>query len=482
MVNVMQEMSLKRATIYNAISKYGTLVVQLGITMILARVIAPEEHGVVSLISVILAFFNLFADFGLGITIIQHKDMESKTCNQLFTLSVFIGVGLVAAMCIIAYPVSLIYNNKEYLKLCPISSAVAFFSSINTVPNALLSRDKKFDVIAIRTIVCTTISGAIAIALAFQNLGAYALVIQSICSTAVLFVWNYSTYPLKIVRYKWKNIASILGKYSLFQILFNFLNYFTRNLDNLVIGAKFGETALGNYNKAYSLNLQPNMVFTSVITGVLHPFIRDYKNDHKTMNIKLISILKFLSVAGIFIMPICFWCADDIILIMFGSGWETAAICFKMLSICIWAQMLGSVAGSIFLGIERTDCTFTCGIINFALILGAILLGVTRNDLMILSLAVGVAYNIIFVTTYYVLIVRALRESFTKFLKNFVFDIGFAFCFMGITFLIPDFKVKTWVDMIIKVVIFFICYCLYLFFSKQISFFIDMLKRVFRVK
>ena len=124
-------------------------------------------------------------------------------------------------------------------------------------------------------------------------------------------------YPLRFSKFALLRLASLLGKYSLFQFMFNILNYFTRNLDNLIIGARFNKAALGYYDKAYTLSLYPNSIFTAVITGVIHPYIRDYKNDYNSLYNRMISIIKLLSICGSFVMMVCFCCSKEIILIFF---------------------------------------------------------------------------------------------------------------------------------------------------------------------
>jgi teichuronic acid exporter len=481
-VVILKELNLKQATLYNFISKYGMMIVQVGLTMVLARIILPEEFGVVAILTVLLSFFNLFADMGLGISIIQHPKMTKNEHNQLFSFSIIVGICLLLIMLLLAYPISIIYNNQDYLKMVPLISIAAFLEAINIIPNAILIRDKRFDIIAKRTIICTVITGSIAVGLAAAGFGAYALIIQSICSSLSVFVWNYINYPLRPSKFSLRMTTLLMGKYSLFQFLFNIINYFTRNLDNLVIGAKLGNVALGYYNRAYTLNLYPNTIFTSVITGVLHPYIRDYKKNHDELIKKLLEILKLLSIIGVFVMIVCYWCSTEIISIMFGANWLPAAEIFKMLSICIWAQMLSSVAGSVFLGVERTDQTFKCGLINLILIIGAITIGILNNNLKILSLSVSIAYNIIFLLTYYILIVKTLKGDFYGFIKVFVSDISCAAFFVIVVTFIPNFSNNVWVSLFAKTAICALYYLVYLLTSKKINILTNILKNVVRVR
>lgn len=463
----MQEIGIKKAALFNAVSKYGTMVVQLGMTMILSRLIVPEAYGIVAIVAVLIGFLSLFADLGLGINVVQHPDMNKDDINRLFTFSIITGLILGGVMLFLSYPIAIFYGDEMYIKVCAILSVVPFLNTLNVVPNAILTRDKRFNIIAIRSILCTIVSGAIAVVLAILGWGVYALIYQSIISALFLFIWNYCQCPLTLQRFNCNQIFHLLGSYSLYQVLFNFLNYFTRNLDNLVIGKLFGSSDLAYYNKSYYLNLYPNNIFTSVITGVLHPYIRDYKDNIRELCIKYIQIEKILSILGILSMMVFFWCSNEVVLIMFGKNWGPSGSCLKCLSICMWTQIMCSVSGSLFLGLRRTDQTFKCGIINLILIVISIVCGYYAKSINVLALCIGFSYNLIFVITNYILINKTMKMSLLSFLSNFLFDALFVFGFIIITLFIPVISDDIWTSLLIKLVIILVTYSAYILISGQ---------------
>ena len=465
----MEEISIKQAVLYNSIAKYGTMIVQLGVSMVLSRLIMPEAFGVVAIISIIIGFLELLADMGLGINVIQHPEMKKQEIFELFSFSGIVGVVLVIITLLLSYPLTVFLSDKIFLTLCPLVSIVSLFNSLNVVPNAILLRDKKFKIIAKRAICCALTSGTIAVILAYAGAGVYALISQVIINSLFFFLWNYILNPLKLISFSFKKVTSLLGTYSLFQILFNFLNYFTRNLDHLLIGKFFGTANLAQYNKSYALYLYPNNIFASVLTGVLHPFIREYKDNFEKMFEKYVQIEKLLSVIGLFTMISFFFCSKEIVLIMFGDNWEPAGVYLRCLSICMWTQMMCSVAGSIFLGLERTDQTFKCGIFCFFVLVLSITIGVMFNNLMLLSLCVGISYNIIFLFTNYILIVKTMHISLWKFFSKLYLDGLFGFLFIFIIILLNPVNISNiYLALFVKLVICLIYYFGYLFFSKQI--------------
>lgn len=418
--------SMAKSAVYNMIAKFGQMGVQLIVQMVLARLIDAADFGIVAIITVALNFLNMFADMGLGVSIIQHEKIEEGELNNIFTGSLYMGFILMGVMALIAYPMSVIYKNSVYIQLFLVCSVVALFNSLNVVPNALLMRRKRFDLVAIRTIVVNVIAGIVAIAAAYAGAKYYALVINYIVAAVGLFVWNYISnreYGLRFVKkIRLRALAGFTGKYSLFQFLFNVLNYFTRNLDYLFIGAYMGDATLGYYQKAYTLNLYPNQLFTNVISSVFHPYMRSYKDDTELMYKKWVEINAMLSVVAAFVMSIMFAAAEEIVLIMFGDGWQTAVGCLRWLSVCVWAQMLSSTCGAIFLSLGRTDQTFKCGVINVFIILAAVILGLVSHDIHRLSLYIGISYNVIFWITVYVLVKDTLHRGLGLIAKQIVPD------------------------------------------------------------
>lgn len=474
----MSEIGIKQAAIYNAIAKYGTMVVQLVLTMILSRLLLPEAFGVIAIITVILGFLNLLSDMGIGINIIQHPDMPKEDIYRLFSFSGVVSIFLALCTIGMAYPLAIIYEDDIYISLCLMVSFVTIFHTLNIIPNAILRRDKKFKIIAIRGIVCSLTSGCIAVVLAWIGWGVYALVSQSIFSALFVLCWNYFLNPLKFRSFKINEIMKLLGRYSLYQVLFNFLNYFTRNLDNLIIGKYFGSVNLGYYSRSYHLYLYPNTIFSSILTGVLHPFIRDYKNNYSKMYKKYLHIVKLLSVIGVFTMIVTFCSAKEIIILLFGTNWEPAGIYLKCLSICMWTQMMSSVPGSIFLGLERTDQTFKCGIINLALIIISIFIGIYFNSLFILSLSVGISYILIFLITNYILLKKTMGLSIWPFLKHLANDGIFAFSFSAATLFIPLISDNIVISLIFKLSLCAFAYVMYIYFSGQKNLLFSIVKQV----
>lgn len=394
---------LRKGIYINFIARYSNIFIQLIITSILARLLSPEEFGVVALVSVFIIFFNLLGDMGIGPAIIQNKNLDQNDISNIFNFTLLIGVLLAGAFAPSGIIVAKFYGNEAYINIFYFLSLVIFFSIVNIVPQTLLYKDKKFLAIGIINVVSNTISGSIAILLAYIGFGYYALIFQSIIS--ILLNLTFVIIKIKF-KFKWQwgfySVKKIIN-FSSYQFLFNFVNYFSRNFDNLLIAKVMGSSALGYYDKAYKLMLFPLQNIAYVITSVLHPFLSDFQNDinfiYKTHK-KLINIL---SLIGGFFSVFCFFAAEEIIVILFGINWLESVRTFKILALSLFFQMVSSSSGLIFQSLNKVKLLFVSGIISLIVNISSISIGSKFGDIEYIAVGVLVAFVINFFQVLYLL-------------------------------------------------------------------------------
>lgn len=422
-----ESISIKRAGLINAASKYTIVIFNLLFTAILARLLSPNDYGVIAVTTVFTNFFVILTDMGLGTGIIQNKSLTVEEINSIFGISIYIGIALMFIFALFGYPLSLFYKNEIYIGICAILALSLGFNTFNMVPNALLLKDKQFVKVAIRNIIVPVLTNIFAIIFAFVGFKYYALVIQSVLSAFFTFFWNCYTanknYNLKLtLRIQFAGFNKIRN-YSSFQFLFSLVNYFSRNLDNLLVSKVFSETILGIYDKAYKLMLYPLSMLTGVITPVLHPILSEHQNNYEYIYDQYVKILKLLSSAGILIMPICFISSTEIIQIMFGEQWLAAASCFQALSLSLWCQLLTSSTGAIFQSIGKTNLMLKSTIINTAVAIFLLLIGLSTKKIEVMSWLISFSYILNYFVTFHILLREGLNFSFLRLNRELFFDI-----------------------------------------------------------
>ncbi|SFN91891.1 polysaccharide transporter, PST family [Chitinophaga sp. YR627] len=407
--------------VYTAAAKYAGLIIQLVITGVLSRLLTPDDFGIVAIATVFITFFNLLSDFGIGPAIIQTKDLEEEEIRDIFTFSIYVGLGLGVFFFIAGTWIADIYNKPVLVTICRLLSINVFFASINIVPNAMLLREKKFKFIALRTLFIQVVCGVIGIAAALSGMNLYSLIIYSISSAIALFAVNYYQNPLfRHITFKSSSLKKIYH-YSIYQFFFNFINYFSRNLDTLFIGRFLSTAVLGYYDKAYRLMLLPVENLTHVLSPVIHPLFSDFQHDKKKIEEGYGKIVFFLAMLGFPASAYLPFVSRELIYIIFGNQWENAVPVFQILSWSVGIQIVLSSSGSIFQAANGTKMLFLSGFLSAIAMVGGICYGV-----FVTKTSEGVAYGLIvafvlnFIQAYLLLIRFVLHGSLSRFLRAFI--------------------------------------------------------------
>lgn len=471
-------MNLKKAAFINFLSKYSVVFISIFVNAILARILTAEDYGVVAVVTVFSTFFSLLADNGFGTAVVQNKDLSDDDINNIYSFTVYVSLAFGILFALASIPISIFYNNNVYVPLTLMLSVSLLFNSLNSIPGSILNRDKKFTMIAIRTVVIYTLCAIITIVLAKNNLKYYALAIQSILTALLTYVYDMYVVRLKFsFKINFKSIKKVLN-YSLYQFAFNIVNYFSRNLDNLLTGKFFGEAELGYYNKAYDLMLYPVNNLTGVISPVLHPILSDYQKDKKVIYDMYIKIVRLLLIIAIIAATGCFLASKEIIHILYGSNWDNSIECFKILAIAIIPQMINSSAGPIFLSIGDSRLKFYNALINTAITIIAILIGIfIGGDIYALAKCVACAYIFHFITAFYMLIKMGFGYKMLNFIKDLKLEIIMLIVMVIATFLYPFNISSDILSFLAKGAYLGIIYLILLVFTKEYKFLIDLFKK-----
>lgn len=474
----MGKISMKQAMLINATGKYIKILLSIVVNAILARILSPDDYGVVAVITVFSVFFATFSDMGFGPAIIQKKDLSKEDIDNIFSFTVYVSFCLMVIFAVLSFPIAVFYADRVYIGLGQMLSVSLLFNALNMVPNGILNRDKRFVGIAVRTVIVYLLSAVITIILAYMGLRYYALAIQAILTAVFQFAWNYfTTRPRFCFRFGMNSIQKVLN-YSGYQFAFNIVNYFSRNLDSLLTGKFMGNAELGYYNKAYTLMLYPVNNLAGVVSPVLHPLFSDYQEQINIIYKKYVRIIHFLGCIGIYVSSVCFLGATEIINILYGSSWQESVKCFQFLSIAIIPQMINSSAGSIFQAIGNTKLLFMNSCINTCITIIAILIGVfAGKTIVVLSMCVAVAYSCHFVTAFFMLIKYGFKYRFIDFIKELLPEIFILNIMIIGVYVYPLYINGSFLSLIVKCIYLGVIYSVCLLVTKQYKLFVFLIRK-----
>lgn len=369
-----------KGTLFNAIAKYSGIVINLIVTGVLARMLSADAFGIVALTTVMTTFFDLLGNMGFGPAIIQKKNLNNIDLASIYNLTAIIAIFL-ALLCFLSAPfMSKVYDSKELVVVMQILSTQVLFSILNVVPYSLLLKSKQFGFIAATSVICQFSFGIIAVTTAVHGLGIYSLLVVPVGSSLFSFIIYsikskkiFGSYLFAVLKYN--SIKKVLS-FSVFQFLFNIVNYFSRNLDKLLIGNHFSMSNLGYYEKSYRLMQLPVSNISSVLAPTIQPILSQFQNEREHFYYYTNSLIKILAYIGFSITPLLYFCAKDIIIIVFGSNWIPAIPIFKVLAISVCFQIVDSPTGSLLQASNSPKILFLSGLICACLNVICILVGV----------------------------------------------------------------------------------------------------------
>ncbi|MGL5318950.1 MAG: lipopolysaccharide biosynthesis protein [Bacteroidales bacterium] len=411
--------NLVQGVLYTGVAKYSGVLIALIISAILARLISPKDFGIMSVATVLIAFFSIFTDFGIGPAIIQKKELTQEDYSRIFSFSFWSGLILALLFFLCAPLIAGFYQTETLTRVCRILSLNLFFVALNIVPNGLLYKEQRFRYIAMRTFFVQLFTGVIAVVAALKGAGIYALLINPVLSAIAIFLINYSQYPLRLrLGFGTESIRKIYS-YSLFQFMFNIINFFSRNIDSLLIGKFLSMQQLGFYDKSYRLMMLPLENITQVISPVMHPVFSEMQNNKKHLAEAYLRVVKLLAYIGFPLSAFLFFSAEELILLVFGPQWQPSVELFRILSLSVGFQVILSSSGAIFQASNTTKLLFLSGVISSLLNVIAIGLGVFYfKNTQAIATGLVISYMINFIQNYVLLFVYNFNQSIWLFAKE----------------------------------------------------------------
>ena len=410
-----------KGVFWNAIEKYTGIVIGMVVSMVLARILTPKDYGTVAIVTVFTTFLGLFSSMGLAPAIIQRKDLTKENLDSIYTYSILMALFLGSILFFSSWGIASFYEDSKLVIITQVLTVSFFFSTINMVPGTLMVRDKRFKFIARRSLLLGVISAAISVSAALLGAGLYSLIIAPLLTAPVVFFWNQHYYHLKIDRtFDIEPIKRVFS-FSAYVFLFDFFNYFSRNLDKLIIGKFLNLSALGIYEKSYRLMQLPMSNITFVIHPVMQPVLRDFSDDHEELGRKYAKIVKFIATLSFTLGFALYGLSAECIHFFYGGRWDAAIPVFGILALSIPLQMILSTSGPIYMVCNDSKMQFWLGVRNtVTTVAGFLIAAFAFGTIESIAWAWTITLFINFVFTYYLMYRYVLRISILPMLRELV--------------------------------------------------------------
>lgn len=351
------------------------LLVRISSTMIFARLLIPEEFGLVAMVSSVIGFAHVFKNMGLSSTTIQKRNITIEQVNTLFWINFGIGLILMLLVVSISPIIANFYDEPRLTKVTLLLSLPFLFNGISVQHMALLKRQMLFKNIALVEIISIIIGTLTGIILAIYGYSYWALVSISVITSASMTVGVWIACRWRPSRFSFAKGTKSLIKFGKNIASFNIINYFARKMDNVLIGKYIGSESLGIYNKAYNLLLLPINQIRNPIVSVALPALSSLQSSPTKFSEyyrRIVFLISFLSMP---IMAFVFVFADNIVLIMLGDNWSPAIPIIKILAISAFIQPVSGTKGVVMISTGMSKKYFIIGLVNSVLVVSSFIVG-----------------------------------------------------------------------------------------------------------
>lgn len=367
-------------------------VLSIGVMIVLARLLNPEDFGTVALSDVFLGFAFLFADLGMGPAIIQRKEIDESYLSTCFWVSVITGIGIMLLLWSAAPFIAAFYEREILRSVIMFSSITFLLGAFTSIHKTILTKKLEFDKIAYINIASKIISAVASIGIAFLGFGVWSLVLGGVVAHALIipFAWRLEKWRPRFLFSK-KCFTDMFG-FSSNLLAFNFFNYFARNFDNLIIGRVLGAEMLGYYSLAYNVMLKPLQYISWSVGNVLFPALSSLQENTERVRSAYIKIVRSVSLVTFPMMFGLMIVSREFILTFYGDKWEPVIIPLQILCVVGAMQSIGTTVGVVFNSQGRSDLQLKWGVFASSVYVVAFLIGVKFGliGLILLYVAVGI--------------------------------------------------------------------------------------------
>ena len=307
---------------------------QFVIIAVLARLLTPEDFGVIGIILLFVNFSNIFNQMGIGAAIVQMKHITKEHISLSYTLSIVFGIVIGILFYVLAPYVGQFFN------LDSLEAPIRFFSfffplkSFNSVSLSILQRELKFSAIVKSHSIAYLLGyGLTAIVLALLGFGLWSLIYGQlailIVQTIILLVYTKPRFSLFNSKKVYKDLLFFGSGYTLDT---NF-NFFAENSDNIIVGKFLGATSLGIYSRAFQFLSLPASFFGKIYDNVLYPILSSKQDDTEKLSYFYIFSISFCLLVLFPVSLMLLLNAELLVRILLGDQWLDVIAPFQILII-----------------------------------------------------------------------------------------------------------------------------------------------------
>ncbi|MDP1680577.1 MAG: lipopolysaccharide biosynthesis protein [Burkholderiales bacterium] len=359
----------------------GGQILAFGFGIALARLLAPEDFGMVATIQIFTGLAGFVAAGGMGQALVRAKEVEQADYDLLFTLQLLIGAGIFLMFFLVAPWFAEWYHMPIYADLLRVMAISFLVRPFYNVPSNILFRAMDFKSKTLVGLTCSLVYSIMSLIMALLGYGPWSLIISSLMSPLIgIFMLARFAHWRPGLSFDFRRAREIV-RYGYLVSANNIVSYIRGQISNFALSRLLGPGAVGLFNKADSLSQQP----LGLISGAVYePVMRAIAKSQDNLDLVKYLYLRTIKLVCLYTFPayvLLSWLAQDLILFLFGAKWLDSATPLSILAIAGLFMCLGHPAGALLAAINRLG--------------RELVVQVTSVAVLALGLAIGLQYGLV---------------------------------------------------------------------------------------
>ncbi|KIO70374.1 lipopolysaccharide biosynthesis protein [Caldibacillus thermoamylovorans] len=265
--------------LWKLLERGGTQGIQFIVTIVLARILLPEEFGIIVLITIFISIAEIFVQSGFNTALIQKKDVDETDFSSVFYLSLLVACILYILLFFTAPFIADFFGEPGLDSVLRVLSITLFLGAINSIQIAVISRKMQFKKLFTSSFGAVIISAIVGIGMAYNNYGVWALVGQQLSNklTVTVILWFTVKWRPKLI-FSFERVKSLFS-FGWKILVSNLLDILYKNLQSLIVGRIYNSATLGFYNRGEQF---PKLIVSNIdgsIQSVMLPTLSSYQDN-----------------------------------------------------------------------------------------------------------------------------------------------------------------------------------------------------------
>lgn len=358
----------KNGILWSSLSQIAQTGLQIISTIVLARLLSPNDYGIMAIVVIFIAIGNMMVDSGMASALLKKQDVENIDFSTLFIYNFVVGAIIYLLFYISAPFIADFYQRSILVDIIRVLMLVIIIQAVSIVQYVILLRDLKFKTLALIIVFSSLMSFLVALFFAIMNFGIWALVSQQLS-----YAFFYTISLWFMVRFRPKldfSISSFKDQFSfgISLLLANLLSSISDNINNNVIAKVVPIAQTGNFSQANKLVLSLNGGVKGILDKVIFPVFAKIENIDEMKTNYIVLTKRVISI----VFPIAALLSlfsDQLIMLVLGDQWKDAIWMFSILSFVLIPMILQTLSRNIFKSIGLTRKVFLSEIVKSVLIL-----------------------------------------------------------------------------------------------------------------